>query len=182
MVIYRKFYNNSWIRKGTLQIVSNLLIHSSIMAHPKRIYEYLVNFLQLIIITTCFVLFICQMYDIYEKYAQKMTTVGICTYSQEKETKLLPCITVCPWQAFKKQGFFYNHTLLMQESFEMNEIFVDVNNYSVLNSTKHCIEEIQSVYFGRCYMVCPVHPSRRNSGLHFIFNNSRDLKGLNFFQ
>ena len=118
------------------------------MAHSMKIYEYLANFLQLLVITTCFVLFICQMYDIYEKYAQKMTTVGIRTYSQEEETKLLPCITVCPWQAFKKQGFFYNRTILMQETFGKGEIFVDVKGYSHFDKSKYSIEEIQSVYFG----------------------------------
>jgi Amiloride-sensitive sodium channel len=137
-----------------------------------------VDFLQLIIIATCFVLFICQMYDIYEKYAQKMTTVGIRTYSQEEKTKLLPCITVCPWQAFKKQGFFYNKALLMQEGFEKNEIFVGVKDDLAFNATEYSIEEIQSIYFGRCYMVCPVRPSRRNSGLYLFFHKSRDLKGL----
>ncbi len=156
-------------------------IQTSIMADQKRISGYFVNFLQLLVITTCLALFICQMYDIYEKYAQKMTTVGIRTYSQDEETKFLPCLTVCPWQTFKTRGFYYNRKTLVQETFEKEEIFADIKGFSVFNKSEYSLEEIQSVFLGRCYTVCPVRPSRRNYGFYIFLKNSMDLKGSTFF-
>jgi hypothetical protein len=151
------------------------------MASIKKISKYFVTFLQILVITTCFVLFVCQMNEIFEKFTKKMTTVGIRTYSQDKETKLLPCITACPWQAFKRHGFYYNRKTLVQETFEKDEIFDEITKCSDLFTSEYTIEEIHCLFFGRCYMVCPVSPSGRNSGLYFIFKNSLDLKGLPFF-
>lgn len=151
------------------------------MAHLKQIPLYVLNFLHLLVALTCFGLFISQTCDIYDKFTKKMTTVGIRTYPQIEETKFLPCITVCPWQAFKKHGLFYNKKILLQETFGMDEIFVDAKVYSVFNKSAYSIEEIQSVYFGRCYMVCPVRPSKQNWAAYIFFNNSLDLKGLIFF-
>jgi hypothetical protein len=110
-----------------------------------------------------------------------MTTIGIRTYSENKETKLLPCLTACPWQAFKKSGFYYNRKSLVQETYGKDEIFDDFKGCSDVDSSEYSIEEIHSIFLGRCYMVCPVSPSGINSGLNIIFKNSMDLKGLTFF-
>ena len=151
------------------------------MASIKKISKYFVTFLQIILITTCFCLFISQTNEIYEKFAKKMTTIGIRTYSENKETKLLPCITACPWQAFKRRGFYYNRKTLVQETFEKDEIFDDFKGCSGVDTSEYSVEEIHSIFLGRCYMVCPVSPSGINSGLHITFKNSMDLKGLTFF-
>ena len=151
------------------------------MASIKKISKYFVTFLQIVVITTCFVLFICQMNEIYEKFAKKMTTVGIRTYSQDEETKFLPCVTVCPWQPFKRYGFLYNRKSLAQETFGQDEILDDFKGCPDFNKHEYSIEEIQSIHLGRCYMVCPVRPSGKNSKLYIILKNSMDLKGLTIF-
>ena len=69
-------------------------------------------------------------------------------------SKLLPCLTFCPWHTFKKKGFFYNRGMLNQNTFQINDIFVDDTVKRITNSSKFWIKDVASFILGRCVTVC----------------------------
>ncbi len=147
------------------------------MTQTKKLLEYFVFSLRIFAMTTCLLLFIYLMLDIFEKFSAKMTNVGVQTRSQKEDTKFLSCITACPWPAFKHHGLFYDKKLYYQETFEKEEIFADVENASVFNKSLFSIEEIQSIQMGRCYTVCHLQPVKRYVEFYLSFRKSNDIKG-----
>ena len=45
--------------------------------------------------------------------------------TQNQNRKEMPCMTACPWDAFKHQGLFYNTEMVVQASFDKEEIFFE---------------------------------------------------------
>ncbi len=133
--------------------------------------------LRLFAFATCLLLFVYFMLDIYEKFAAKMTNIGVQTHTQKEDTKPSPCITVCLWQAFKRQDLFYSKTLYYQQTFEKEDIFADVENATVFNASLFSLEEILTTQMGRCYMVCHLQPLKRNVAFYLSFRKTKDIKG-----
>ena len=56
----------------------------------------------------------------------------MCTFSSayttftgdKSKASVLPCLTACPLEAFKKRGFFYNEEDYTKWTFELDEIFI----------------------------------------------------------
>ncbi len=44
------------------------------------------------------------MIDVWQKFTKGMTNVGVRFRDEELSEKMLPCLTACPWNAFKKPG------------------------------------------------------------------------------
>jgi len=61
--------------------------------------------------------------DIYEKFTKKMTSIGITVNGTDITEKALPCLTLCPWSAFKKQGFHFNLTGMWLWTFQLQILF-----------------------------------------------------------
>ena len=73
----------------------------------------------------------------------------------EEDKKQLPCITLCPWSAFKKQGFFFTTEEFAQHTFESYELLSNTSTLgNAFNSSNFQLEEIRSPQLGRCYMIC----------------------------
>jgi len=47
------------------------------------------------------------MSDVWIKYSKKMTDTGVRYEDDDLNEKQLPCLTACPWNAFKKSGFHF---------------------------------------------------------------------------
>ena len=43
-------------------------------------------------------------------------------YREEGKVKLAPCLTFCPWPAFKQSGFFYNQTDFLKNTFQKGNV------------------------------------------------------------
>jgi len=139
--------------------------------------------LQLVSVIICIALFILLMLDSYEKYTKKMTNIGVGSEILNKEQTYPPCITICPIDAFRKRGFFYRKDEFQKQTFKKEEIF-HTRDYSeaseaiVFNESIFSIEEIQSVFLGRCFVVCQkVLLSEYSMSYFVIFKRSMDIKG-----
>lgn len=93
--------------------------------------------------------------------------------------KDFPCVTACPWQAFKKRGFHYNQTDFIEQTFNFDEVFItNDSNQDLNNGSLFYIEEIKSIFLGRCYMICPLKPINRQESFSYQMRNERDITGL----
>lgn len=135
--------------------------------------------LRIIAHSACLLLFVCFMVDIYDKFSEKLTNVGIRSQSQfQTLVKELPCVTACPWKPFKRQGLFYNRRMLDQETLEKEEIFLENDLSHIFNRSLFSIDEIRSVIFGRCYRVCHLKPVEKNYEMHVMFKEENEMKGF----
>ena len=125
----------------------------------------------------CVVLSIALLLDSIDKYKQNMTNIGIIIKESPDEEKLLPCVTACPWSGFKIPGLHFNSEIFKKNTFEKEEIFLNITEYSPFNESRYVMEEIRSAFVGRCYMVCPQQPQKKLAIDYLAFKNDKDVKG-----
>ena len=125
----------------------------------------------------CIVFFTALLVDTVKKYNQKMTNIGIIIEESSKEEKMLPCVTACPWSAFKNPGLHYSTEIFKKSTFDKEEIFMNITDLSPFNESLYEIEEIKSVFMGRCYMVCPLQPQKKLTLDYLALKNDKEIKG-----
>jgi hypothetical protein len=66
----------------------------------------------------------------------------------------------------------------MKQTFEKEEVFYIFNqsNIESYNLSLHHVEEVSSVFLGRCYMVCNEKPVPRQISFGFYLWKTRDIK------
>ena len=128
----------------------------------------------------CAVLFLHFMADAIDKYSRKMTNIGVVIREHPYMEKPLPCITICPWRAFKHPGFHFNLENFAQNTFEKEDIFLYSAKYNAFNKTLYAVKEIRSPFFGRCYVVNFLKPQQKKETTHLVLKNSMDYKGTLF--
>ena len=101
----------------------------------------------------CFVLFIVLMLDVWDKFSKKMTNMGVVFQEKDVELKELPCLTICPWPAFRERNFSFSTETFKDRTFNQNEILWESLMPNFSDPSLYQIEEIKSVNLGRCYLV-----------------------------
>ena len=92
--------------------------------------------------------------------------------------KVLPCITACPWESFKRRGFYFNSSKFMKETFDLEEVFILKGfGYDYTNGSLYSFDEIKSMYLGRCYMSCHLKPVKKRAQVFFAVRKERDING-----
>ena len=91
--------------------------------------------------------------DVWKKISHNFTTTSVRFIDQELDIKYLPCFTLCPWSAFKKNGFHYDFTDFMNSTFDKDDL---IFNTSLFDSDVQSlqIKTLNSIFQGRCYMMC----------------------------
>ena len=102
----------------------------------------------------CFGLFLFLMVEVWKKYYDGMTNMGSRFDDQAGAKKNLPCITFCPFSAFKKRGLFFKHEDFIQQTYEKEELFYNFHKSTLSNKTLYLVEEVRGIFIGRCYMAC----------------------------
>ena len=125
----------------------------------------------------CFVLFCVLMKETIDKFTKRMTSIGVNIQESSVSEKMLPCITVCPWMAFKSLGFHYSSANFNQNTFEKDEVFLNATNISVFDESKYAVEEIRRIFLGRCYTILPLKPKKKRDASILTLKNGRDYKG-----
>ena len=136
--------------------------------------------LQIASTVSCFGLFFLLMIDTYEKFANKRTTITIGMKPFNFDRKYPPCITICALDGFKNGGLFYKDSEYLKETFNKEELlqnFLGNSNYTVYNETAFSIEEIQTVFLGRCYTICQKVEMNQLFYYLLFLNKTRDIKG-----
>jgi len=63
------------------------------------------------------------MRETVDKYTKKMTNIGVNILETSETEKVFPCVTICPWMAFKSFGFHYTDQNFSQNTFRKEEVF-----------------------------------------------------------
>ena len=132
-------------------------------------------------IIICSALFLYMMIDVWDKYDNKMTSMGIRFKGENIKEKQLPCITACPWNAFRKRGFFFEQDDFIKQTYKREEIFFDVPFVELYNISLFSIKEIHSIFQGRCYMVCHLKPLPIMIPFNIFFQKYMDIKSKAFW-
>ena len=64
----------------------------------------------------CVAIFFCLMLDTGAKYYNKATTTNT-KYEDDRAGGTTPCITFCPWQAYKDRGFYFDEETYLDKTF-----------------------------------------------------------------
>jgi hypothetical protein len=126
----------------------------------------------------CSAMFFYLMIDVWDKFNNQMTNMGVRFTGEDVKEKLLPCLTACPWNAFRKRGFFFEQDDFIKQTYKREEIFFDVPFVDLYNISLFSIKEIHSIFQGRCYMVCHLRPLPIMIPFHIFFQKYRDIKGI----
>ena len=93
------------------------------------------------------------------------------------EVKILPCLTACPFEAFKEKGFHYKEADFLKWTYELYEVFrLDYFDYNEMS--KFYIQEVRSVFLGRCYMFCKTESVGKLEIFYIWMTKERDMTGL----
>jgi hypothetical protein len=125
-----------------------------------------------------FSLFCCGLFfyfslDIWDKFSHKFTTTGVRFVDHELQAKQLPCITLCSWESFKKKAEYYNFTDFLTNTFGQDEIIKDKFEDEQLTQ----FETLNSMYYGRCYMICHSKNISINESFSLTLLKTNDIKG-----
>ena len=134
-----------------------------------------IKILKLACVLVCIVLFCLLMADIFDKFSQKMTSIGIIIEEFDKDAKDLPCFTLCPWKAFRNPGLHFEFEDFQRNIFNQSEIFSDVEIYFA-DKSLYIVEEINNFFLGRCFMVCYQQPIKKMMENNVLLCQ-QDLKG-----
>jgi len=66
----------------------------------------------------------------------------------------------------------------MLNTFEQDEIFYFDKSIPSINEDKFTIDEMRSIFMGRCYTICPVKTQQLMSLKRFGLKKSQDIKGI----
>ena len=117
------------------------------------------------------------MLDVWEKFSHAATTTQVRIQEFNDTVKLLPCLTVCPWSAFKNKGFYYNIQEFFNNTYEFNDVFETSLKMPCLNKSELQFETIPSIYLGRCYMVCIGIKVTSGQTFCILLKNRTDVTG-----
>jgi hypothetical protein len=109
-----------------------------------------------------------------------MTAVGVRFQDEQLREKMLPCLTVCPMNAFKSTGFYFTVEEYYNQTYNMDEIFYYHNMFDLMSDFHLTIEELRGIYTGRCYMVCPKREMPKRDFLTLPIWKFGDIKGFQF--
>lgn len=76
-----------------------------------KVGELLYQVVRLSVMLLCISLFLSLMNGIWIKFIGKETVMTVKLDIEDITEKYPPCVTACPFTAFKKQGRFFNHFL-----------------------------------------------------------------------
>ena len=85
------------------------------------------------------------------EYSKSLTS----TVSEVKEDLQMkwPSLTFCTSQGYKKQGFHYQESEYIKNTFRLEDIFTNETLEKLRNETRYKVTEIRSITNGRCYTV-----------------------------
>ena len=131
----------------------------------------LYTILRCCIFTSCAILFLILMNDVWEKFDKKITTFG--SKLRTETSDLFPCITFCPLPGFKSKGFFFTNRSYFDNTHDMKDLFADNTLKEFENTSVYHVKEMKTHYSGRCFTVCIVEKMGREDSK--ILNLKKNL-------
>ena len=78
-------------------------------------------------------------------FSTKATTTGTRLIGNETNNKFFPCITFCPWPAFRTSEFSFTNQSFEENTFKQSEVFNPIPEMTDLsNTSNYFVEELKS--------------------------------------
>ena len=95
----------------------------------------------------------------------------------EKNPKKPPCISFCPIDGFKSDGFyFYDDETFINATYSMDEIFEDQTIEMFRNKSMFRTVETNTLLMGRCFTICYMGTLARRKSVQLTLKANLDLK------
>ena len=107
--------------------------------------------------------------------SSKTTSIGIRFRDDQVTSKKFPCLTFCPWPAFRKRGFYYNDKMLKENTFDLEDVFQNTTVVELNNKTLYDVKELKNYMTGRCFIVCPLRKYSKVEPVTFLLKKSWDI-------
>ena len=116
-----------------------------------RNYTFL--FLKYSFLILCLTLFFVLMFDVWVKFNLKLTTTGV-TFRDDKITnRTIPSYTICPWQVYRTNGFYYKQSDFLKNTFTLEEIFHTSSLANLKDNSLYEVKTVRSYFYGVCYTI-----------------------------
>jgi hypothetical protein len=109
----------------------------------------------------CFILFLLLMREGWEKFSHKTAHTGIRFIRNPEESKVLPCVSFCTKEGFKRKGYFSNQSSFLENSYSAEEIFHPSSMNDFKNVSRFVVKATNILIAGRCYTVCSLEPANK---------------------
>ncbi len=73
------------------------------------------NSLKIVLTGACFILFLLLMREGWEKFSHKTAHTGIRFIRNPEESKVLPCVSFCTKEGFKRKSYFSNQSSFLEK-------------------------------------------------------------------
>jgi len=137
--------------------------------------KMLLGFFKYFSIIICCALFFYMMKDVWDKFNNQMTSMGVRFRGENIKEKHLPCVTACPWSAFRERGFYFKKDEFSKQTYKKDDIFFNASIAALYNLSLFSVEEINSIFLGRCYMACHLNPVPKKIPSNIFFWKQRDI-------
>jgi len=104
--------------------------------------------------------------------------LGVRFNNRNEKTKNLPCITICPVNAFKSKGFHFATDIFENQTYSEDEILMNVTSIQAYNSNLYKVETLRSILFGRCYTITYLTRMQKRLSAFYPLTKNVDLTGL----
>lgn len=79
--------------------------------------EFVIKVTKVLCYFFCIVMFLVLMGDVWDKFNDGITTIGLVEKNLNGNNQSLPCLTFCPEQGFKQRGLYFQEDQYMKQTF-----------------------------------------------------------------
>ena len=115
----------------------------------------------------------CFIFSILKR--SRATSTNVRLRNDEIQKKKLPCLSFCPWPAFKRNGFYFNSKLLKENTYGIEDVFTNFTLLDISNTSMYFVKEVQSFLTGRCFTVCHIEERGLQDGIFLKLKKNWDI-------
>ena len=127
-------------------------IKAELLIYKMKRNKVFVNLVKTGLTVACFILFLWQMRDCWEKFRNKTSHSGIRFVNSEESSKLLPCISFCTKEGFKTKGYFQNESAFLENSFSAEDIFHPTSISEFKNDSMFFVKATNNLIAGKAIL------------------------------
>ncbi len=95
---------------------------------------------------------------------------------------MFPCFTIRYLSPYKKRGFYFDLAQFQENTYDLNDIFQNETIIKLKNSSLFNMKEIHSIFYGKCYSLCPLTLLALNEVISLSIKNKRNVEIVTYLK
>jgi hypothetical protein len=148
LTCFHSIHTNTFLFKKTYCEVKKTVFPENMIMK-----NYSFFFLKYFFLVLCLIMFFILMYDVWVKFNLKLTTTGVIFRDEKITKKSIPSYTICPWQVYRNNGFYYKQSDFLNNTFTLEDIFHNSSLSNLNNESLYEVKTVKSYFYGVCYTI-----------------------------